>query len=78
MQPGGRITGDLTLHGVTKPVVLGVTLNRGGIHPVTQDYILGFDATGTLSHSDFGIRTLVPLAGDQVKLTISCEFDRFK
>ena len=74
----GRITGDLTLHGVTKPVVLDVTLNRGGIHPVTQDYILGFDATGTLSRSDFGIKTLVPFVGDQVKLTISCEFDRVK
>jgi polyisoprenoid-binding protein YceI len=74
----GRITGDLTLHGVTKPVVLDVTLNRGGIHPVTQDYILGFDATGTLSRSDFGIRTLVPLVEDLVKLTISCEFNRIK
>jgi polyisoprenoid-binding protein YceI len=45
---------------------------------VTQDYILGFDATGTLSRSDFGIKTLVPFVGDQVKLTISCEFDRVK
>lgn len=74
----GKITGDLTLHGVTKPVVLDVTLNRGGLHPMTQDYILGFDAMGTLSRSDFGIKTLVPLVGDQVKLAISCEFDRIK
>jgi polyisoprenoid-binding protein YceI len=74
----GKITGDLTLHGVTKPVVLDVTLNRGGINPVTQDYILGFDAMGTLSRSDFGIKTLVPFVGDQVKLIISCEFDRIK
>ena len=74
----GKITGDLTLHGVTKPVVLDATLNRGGIHPVTQDYILGFDATGSLSRSEFGIKTLVPFVGDQVKLTISCEFNRTK
>ncbi len=74
----GKITGDLTLHGVTKPVVLDVTLNRGGFNPVTQDYILGFDATGSLSRSEFGIKTLVPFVGDQVKLMISCEFDRIK
>lgn len=74
----GKITGDLTLHGVTKPVVLDVTLNRGGKHPVTQEYVLGFNATGKLSRSDFGIRTLVPLVGDQVELTISCEFNRAK
>lgn len=74
----GRITGDLTLHGVTKPVVLDATLNRGGTNPVTQSYILGFDATGTLSRSDFGMKTLVPFVGDQVKLTLSCEFNRVK
>jgi polyisoprenoid-binding protein YceI len=74
----GRITGDLTLHGVTKPVVLDAILNRGGVNPVTKDYILGFDATGTLSRSEFGIKTLVPFVGDQVKLTLSCEFNRVK
>ncbi len=74
----GQITGDLTLHGVTKPVRLDVTLHGAGTNPVTQDYILGFDATGTLSRSDFGIKTLVPFVGDQVKLIISCEFDRIK
>jgi polyisoprenoid-binding protein YceI len=74
----GKMTGDLTLHGVTKPVVLDVTLNRGGVHPITQDYILGFDAAGTLSRSEFGMRTLVPFVGDQVKLMISCEFNRTK
>ena len=74
----GQITGDLTLHGVTKPVVLDVILNRGGTNPVTQDYILGFDATGALSRSDFGIKTLVPFVGDKVNLIISCEFDRTK
>jgi polyisoprenoid-binding protein YceI len=74
----GKITGDLTLHGVTKPVVLDVTLNRGGTNPVTQSYILGFDATGTLSRSEFGIKTLVPFVGDQVKLVLSCEFNRVK
>ena len=74
----GTITGDLTLHGVTKPVTLDVTLHGAGTNPVTQDHVVGFDATGSLSRSEFGIKTLVPFVGDEVKLTISCEFDRVK
>lgn len=74
----GKITGDLTLHGVTKPVTLQATLNGGGTNPVSQDYVLGFDATATISRSQFGIKTLVPFVGDEVKLVISCEFDRVK
>lgn len=74
----GRITGNLTLLGVTKPVVLDATLNRGGFNPVTQDYILGFDATASVLRSEFGMKTLVPFVGDEVKLLISCEFNRIK
>ena len=72
----GKITGDLTLHGVTKPVTLDAAFHGGGPHPVTQDYVIGFDATGVLKRSDFGIKTLVPFVGDEVKLVLSCEFDR--
>jgi polyisoprenoid-binding protein YceI len=74
----GKVTGDLTLHGVTKPVTLDVALHGAGANPATGDYVLGFDATGTISRSDFGIKTLVPFVGDEVKLMISCEFDRIK
>lgn len=74
----GTITGDLTLHGVTRPITLEAKLNGGGVNPVTQVYVLGFDATAKLSRSDFGIKTLVPFVGDEVTLLISCEFDRVK
>lgn len=74
----GKITGELTLHGVTRNVALDAKLNGGGTNPVSQDYVLGFDASGSVSRSDFGIKTLVPFVGDQVKLVISCEFDRIK
>ena len=72
----GKLTGDLTLHGVTKPVTLDVTFNGAGTPPMTQIYIVGFDAVGTLKRSDFGIKNFIPLVGDDVKLQISCEFDR--
>lgn len=72
----GRIIGDLTLHGVTKPVTLEAKFNGGGINPMTKAYVVGFNATGTLSRSDFGIKTFVPAVGDTVTLTISGEFDR--
>jgi polyisoprenoid-binding protein YceI len=72
----GKLTGDLTLHGVTKPVTLDVTFNGAGSPPMTQIYVVGFDAVGTLKRSDFGIKNFVPLVGDDVTLRIGCEFDR--
>ncbi|HVI51923.1 MAG TPA: YceI family protein [Candidatus Sulfotelmatobacter sp.] len=72
----GKITGDLTLHGVTKPVELDATFNGGGTNPMTKAYVLGFNATGVIKRSEFGIKTYVPAVGDDVTLTISGEFDR--
>ena len=72
----GRITGQLTLHGVTKPVVLDTTFNGGGVNPMTKAYVVGFNATGVVKRSEFGITTYVPVVGDDVLLTISGEFDR--
>jgi polyisoprenoid-binding protein YceI len=72
----GKITGNLALHGVTKPVTLDVTFNGGGNNPMSHVYVLGFDAKGTIKRSDFGIKNFVPFVGDDVALVISCEFDR--
>ena len=72
----GKLTGDLSLHGVRRPVSLDVTFNGGGVNPLTKTYVLGFDAMGTLKRSDFGIKNFVPFVGDEVTLRISCEFDR--
>ena len=72
----GTITGDLTLHGTTKPVTLTASFAGGGTNPMTKAYVLGFSATGTLKRSDFGISAYLPAVGDLVTLTISGEFDR--
>ncbi|MDR3515700.1 MAG: YceI family protein [Azospirillaceae bacterium] len=74
----GKITGDLTLHGVTKPVVLDATFIGGGVNGMTKAYVVGFSATATLKRSEFGIKTYVPAVSDEVNLIISGEFDRQK
>jgi len=70
------ITGDLTLHGVTKPVVLHATFNGSGTNPLDKAYTVGFDAKTTIKRSDFGVSKYVPLIGDEVTLIISAAFER--
>lgn len=68
------ITGDLTLHGVTKPVVVHATFNQAGVNPIDKKYSLGFDGEAVLKRSDFGVKTYVPYIGDEVTLKIETEF----
>ena len=67
------ITGDLTLNGVTKSVVLDAKLNATGDHPMAQKPWAGFDATTTLVRSDFGLGMFAPFVGDEVTVLISVE-----
>jgi polyisoprenoid-binding protein YceI len=69
----GIITGDLTMHGVTKEVALKVTLNKAAPNPMTKKAAVGFSATATLQRSDFGISTYVPAVGDEVTIRIETE-----
>ena len=71
-----QVTGNLTLHGVTKPVVLAVRFMGAGVNPIVKKYTVGFSATGMIRRSDFGMTTYVPLIGDQVELTLSGAFER--
>jgi polyisoprenoid-binding protein YceI len=68
-----RVTGDLTVHGVTKPVVLDVSLNGAGAHPMTKRQAVGFDATTTLKRSDFGVANYVPNVSDEIAIRITTE-----
>ena len=72
----GRISGDLTLHGVTRPVILEVTLNGAGDSLITVRYSLGFAVTGSLKRSEFGLGAYAPAVGDEVVLEIHAEFQR--
>jgi polyisoprenoid-binding protein YceI len=73
-----NITGDLTFHGVTRPIVLDARFNGAGINPLSKAYTIGFNATTTINRSDFGVKTYVPLIGDAVTLRISTAFEQAK
>lgn len=67
------ITGDLTLNGVTKSVVLDAQLNQAGEHPMAGKPWAGFDATTTLARSDYGLEKFAPYISDEVQVEISIE-----
>jgi len=68
-----KVTGDLTIKGVTKPVVLDVKLNKVGEQPLAKRAGIGFDATGTVKRSDFGLGNYAPNVSDEVSLRITTE-----
>lgn len=67
------VTGDLTLLGVTKPVIFHTIFHRTGYHPMTHDFVAGFTAEGTLKRSDFGMDEYVSMIGDEVRFIINVE-----
>lgn len=68
-----NITGDLTLNGVTKPVVLDAVLNGEGVNPMTNTTWAGFNATTSVLRSDFNLGAFAPMVSDEVQITISIE-----
>lgn len=68
-----KVTGDLTLHGVTKPLVLDVTINKVGEHPMRKTQAAGFDATTVIKRSQFGITKYVPMVSDDIRVHITSE-----
>ncbi len=70
------VTGDLTINGVTKPVVLKTTLNKQDPHPMKKTDWAGFDATTTIKRSDFNLGKFAPAVSDEVNLMISVEMQK--
>jgi polyisoprenoid-binding protein YceI len=68
-----KVTGDLTIHGVTKPLTLDVKVTKVGQHPLRKAPAAGFDATATLKRSDFGITKYLPNVADEVKIHVVAE-----
>ena len=71
-----EMTGNLTLNGVTRPVTLQVRFHGAGTLPSMMGggESIGFEATGTLKRSDFGLDFSIPLVSDQVDLKIAAAF----
>lgn len=68
-----KVTGNLTLLGVTKPVVLDVKLNKIGENPFSKVKTAGFSAKTTIKRSEFGMNYGIPAVSDDVVLSIESE-----
>jgi len=70
-----EVKGNLTMHGVTKPVTL-TAVAKTGTHPMNKKTIAGFKVTGKLNRSDFGIGGSTPTAivSDEVLIDANAEF----
>jgi len=72
------VAGDLSIHGVTRPVVMDVTINKVGTHPMTQAEAAGFDAAFTIKRSEFGVGAYAPAVSDEVRIEITVEAQKAK
>ncbi|WGF88742.1 YceI family protein [Marinivivus vitaminiproducens] len=73
----GRVTGDLTLVGQTRPLTLDVTLNQIAPYPFGHGKrTIGITATGLIKRSDFGMTYFVPAVSDEIPLTLGFEANR--
>ncbi|MDC7784125.1 YceI family protein [Rhodoplanes sp. TEM] len=71
-----RIVGDLTLRGVTQPVVLDARFTGAGVNPMNKAATIGFEASTSIKRSAFGMTFAVPMVSDQVDLTIAAAFEK--
>lgn len=70
-----KLTGDLTMHGVTKTVTLDVVYNGTITHPMNKKLVAGFKISGTIKRSDFGVGgAMTGVLSDEVTLVGNAEF----
>jgi polyisoprenoid-binding protein YceI len=72
----GELKGDLTIHGVTKPVTLDVAFNGSGRGIVPLGTRLGFSGAARIRRSDFGVSNMSQWAGDDVDVIFEVEFEK--
>ncbi|HEV7314723.1 YceI family protein [Sphingopyxis sp.] len=70
-----KVTGNLTLNGVTKPVTLDVDFHGAGVG-MNKKETIGFQAETTIKRSDFGINMGIPYVSDAVELEIHAAFEK--
>jgi len=68
-----KVTGNLTMAGVTKSVMLDVSAINCGTHPFSKKQLCGFGATATIKRSDFNLKYGLPAIGDEMKLMFEVE-----
>ncbi len=68
-----NVHGDLTMLGVTRPVVLNMRFNRAGTHPLSRRYIAGFSGSSVIKRSEFGMTSDLKWVGDEVHIRLEVE-----
>ena len=71
---GYLMTGDLTIRGITHPIELTTVYNGAAVFPMDQSTHMGFEASGTISRSAFGVSFGVPMVSDAVGLNLNVQF----
>lgn len=71
-----KVTGNLTIRDVTKPLTLDVTFHGAGLNPFDESLFVGFDATGSLKRSEFGLGKWIPFVSDETRIFISAAFKK--
>lgn len=71
-----KLTGDLTMHGVTKNISLDVIMNGPIVHPMTKKTIIGFKISGKLKRTDYKIGATMPeaIVSDEIIINANTEF----
>jgi len=72
----GRLVGNLSVRGVTKPVSLDVKINSAAMNRMTRKEMIGVSVTGTINRSDYGLDGYLPMIGDELSLEIQVEFEK--
>lgn len=70
-----KVTGNLTLNGITKPVTLDVDFHGAGVG-MTKKETVGFEAKATIKRSDFDVTMGIPYVSDRVELEIHAAFEK--
>lgn len=69
-----QVEGQLEIKGINHPIQLEARLNKQGIHPVTQQTVVGIALTGTLNRSDWGLSDYAELIEDSIEISFQGEF----
>jgi polyisoprenoid-binding protein YceI len=71
-----KVAGDLTMHGVTRPIVLDVTFTGAGPNAFSKVPTIGFSGESQVNRSDFGMGKYVPIVSDATTITVSVAFEK--
>lgn len=71
-----QITGNLSLHGVTRPVVIDAKFVGAGTDPMKKVATVGFTGTTTIKRSEFGVAKYVPIISDEMTIKITAAFHK--